>query len=52
VRQDDLHLFYELLDKVPSKLLGGLLSSYGFALSAKVKIEEADKSEDEDVNND
>lgn len=32
VREDKLSLFYELLDYYPSKLVGALLASYGFAL--------------------
>ena len=35
VRENELCDFYSLLDKYPSKLVGALLASYGFALSAK-----------------
>jgi hypothetical protein len=35
VRDNELTEFYLLLDKFPSKLVGALLASYGFALSAK-----------------
>ena len=35
VRENELSDFYSLLDKYPSKLVGALLASYGFALSAK-----------------
>ena len=42
VRENELIEFYTLLDKYPSKLVGALLSSYGFALPAK----EQQKSDD------
>lgn len=35
VRENELNLFYELLDKFPSKVVGALLASYGFALAEK-----------------
>lgn len=35
VREDELTEFYALLDRFPSKLVGAMLASYGFALSAK-----------------
>lgn len=35
VREDELMEFYTLLDKFPSKLVGAMLASYGFALVAK-----------------
>ena len=35
VREDELTEFYSLLDKFSSKLVGAMLASYGFALSAK-----------------
>ena len=35
VRENELTDFYLLLDKFPSKLLGALLASYGFALAKK-----------------
>ncbi len=41
VRSDELNEFYSLLDKYPSKLIGALLASYGFALPSKeIKITE------------
>lgn len=43
VRDNELTLFYELLDKYPSKVVGALLASYGFALTEK----EANKDESE-----
>lgn len=35
VREDELTEFYVLLDRFSSKLVGAMLASYGFALSAK-----------------
>jgi hypothetical protein len=35
VRENELNDFYALLDKFPSKLIGALLASYGFALKSK-----------------
>lgn len=35
VREDELTEFYALLDRFSSKLVGAMLASYGFALSAK-----------------
>jgi hypothetical protein len=35
IRENELADFYLLLDKFPSKLVGALLASYGFALAAK-----------------
>ncbi|WP_461639222.1 hypothetical protein [Labilibaculum euxinus] len=35
VREDELNDFYSLLDKYPSKVVGALLASYGFALEEK-----------------
>jgi hypothetical protein len=35
VRDNELNDFYGLLDKYPSKVVGALLSSYGFALTEK-----------------
>ncbi len=43
VRDDKLTLFYGLLDKYPSKLVGSMLASYGFALPKK---EQSDDDED------
>jgi len=33
IRDNELNQFYELLDKYPSKVIGALLASYGFALT-------------------
>lgn len=35
VRENELTKFYELLDRYPSKVVGALLASYGFALHEK-----------------
>jgi hypothetical protein len=35
VRDEELNQFYALLDQNPSRLIGALLTSYGFALKAK-----------------
>lgn len=35
IRENELSLFYGLLDKYPSKVVGALLASYGFALTEK-----------------
>ena len=40
VRDDKLTLFYGLLDKYPSKLVGAMLASYGFALPQKEKSDD------------
>jgi len=45
IRENELSLFYGLLDKYPSKVVGALLASYGFALTEK----EAAKTNTEDV---
>ncbi len=37
VRDNELNQFYLLLDKYPSKVVGALLASYGFALTEKEK---------------
>jgi hypothetical protein len=39
VRENELNDFYSLLDKYPSKVVGALLASYGFALTEKDKVE-------------
>ncbi|MFN3316649.1 MAG: hypothetical protein ACK40K_07540, partial [Raineya sp.] len=42
VKDEELAQFYALLDKHPSRLIGALLASYGFALKAKeVKEDES-----------
>ncbi|MBP8967204.1 MAG: hypothetical protein KBG33_07410 [Paludibacteraceae bacterium] len=43
IRDNELNQFYELLDKYPSKVIGALLASYGFALTKN----EATKTDDE-----
>ncbi len=35
VRENELTIFFELLDRYPSKVVGALLASYGFALQEK-----------------
>ena len=35
IRENELSQFYELLDNYPSKVVGALLASYGFALTEK-----------------
>jgi hypothetical protein len=35
IRENELSMFYELLDKYPSKVVGAILASYGFALTEK-----------------
>ena len=45
IRKNELSLFYGLLDKYPSKVVGALLASYGFALTEK----EASKATTEDI---
>lgn len=51
VKDDELLKFYEILDKEPARLVGALLSSYGFALTSKEKVEIPDtESSDDDEN--
>jgi len=45
IKDADLNKFYELLDKYPSKVVGALLASYGFALSEK----EAENNNNEEI---
>jgi len=45
VKDNELNQFYELLDKYPSKVVGALLASYGFALTER----EASKAKIEDI---
>lgn len=45
VRENELIEFYSLLDRFPSKLVGALLSSYGFALKAKDAIKSDEQEE-------
>ncbi len=42
VKDEELAQFYALLDKHPSRLIGALLASYGFALKAKEVKEEGE----------
>ncbi len=50
IRKNELNNFYELLDKYPSKVVGALLASYGFALTEKdadkIKPEEQKESDE------
>jgi hypothetical protein len=48
VREDELTDFYLLLDKYPSKLIGALLASYGYALQAK---DASSNDEDDEIIN-
>ena len=50
VKDGELIKFYEILDKEPSRLIGALLASYGFALSSKEKIEQPDANETSEEN--
>ena len=51
VKDEELTQFYTLLDKHPSRLIGALLASYGFALKAKeVKEVEGTEINEEDDN--
>jgi hypothetical protein len=45
IRENELSQFYGLLDKYPSKVVGALLASYGFALTEK----EASKATTEEI---
>lgn len=44
VRNDDLAKFFELADLVDSKMLGAMLSAYGFALNKKDKADNGDET--------
>lgn len=50
IRENELSMFYGLLDKYPSKVVGALLASYGFALTekeaCKVELEKQIESEE------
>lgn len=50
VKDGELIKFYEILDKEPSRLIGALLASYGFALSSKEKIEQPEANETSEEN--
>ena len=41
VKDGELMKFYDILDGNPSRLVGALLASYGFALSSKEKVHES-----------
>lgn len=43
VKDSELMEFYKIIDKNPPRLIGALLSSYGFALTSKDKAIEVDK---------
>jgi len=45
VRENELIEFYTLLDSFPSKLVGALLASYGFALKAKDTTKPSEQEE-------
>lgn len=51
VRENELNEFYSLLDSYPSKVVGALLASYGFALEEKEAEEKKDKTESNENNN-
>lgn len=44
IRENELNDFYGLLDEYPSKVVGALLASYGFALTEKDKVEVINES--------
>jgi hypothetical protein len=46
IRENELFEFYSLLDKFPSKLVGALLASYGFALPAKDNLSTNENSKE------
>lgn len=50
VREDELNEFYSLLDNYPSKVVGALLVSYGFALEEKEAKEIENKTENNESN--
>ena len=54
VKDNDLNQFYELLDNYPSKVVGALLASYGFALTEKdaLKVSTADVPVENEKNED
>lgn len=49
IRENELSQFYGILDKYPSKVVGALLASYGFALTEKEKKDQAGEFELEDI---
>lgn len=53
VKDGELLKFFEILDKEPPRLVGALLSSYGFALTSKEKIDDndVDNPEDNEIEN-
>lgn len=48
IKDEELAKFYEILDKTPSRLVGALLASYGFALNKKEVPQNADPSEEDE----
>lgn len=51
IRENELAQFYRLLDIYPSKVIGALLASYGFALTEKEKKENLDQTEEFELEN-
>ena len=51
IRENELAQFYRLLDIYPSKVIGALLASYGFALTEKEKKENLDQTEGFELEN-
>lgn len=51
IRENELDQFYRLLDMYPSKIIGALLASYGFALTEKEKKENIDQTEGFELEN-
>ena len=51
IRENELGQFYRLLDMYPSKVIGALLASYGFALTEKEKKENLDQTEGFELEN-
>lgn len=51
IRENELGQFYRLLDMYPSKVIGALLASYGFALTEKEKKENIDQAEGFELEN-
>lgn len=47
VKDSELMEFYKIIDKNPPRLIGALLSSYGFALTSKDRAVEVDKESTE-----
>ncbi len=49
VKSEELSQFYALLDKHPSRLIGALLASYGFALKSKEVKDDQSTDSDEEI---